>query len=136
MAAPFNQRRGRSTCGTFGSATVCLAKTSVKEATPTDVFARHKGISVVGNVLWFVLAGWWLARAPDPRGALVPDDHRHPTLRRQRRRRRRAKYCHNGGMAFAHHHGGASRHACVPARGPRSALWTPSWNGRFPGENG
>jgi uncharacterized membrane protein YccF (DUF307 family) len=22
---------------------------------------RHKGISVVGNVLWFVLAGWWLA---------------------------------------------------------------------------
>jgi uncharacterized membrane protein YccF (DUF307 family) len=24
---------------------------------------RHKGISVVGNVLWFVLAGWWLALA-------------------------------------------------------------------------
>jgi uncharacterized membrane protein YccF (DUF307 family) len=23
--------------------------------------ARHKGISVVGNILWFVLAGWWLA---------------------------------------------------------------------------
>lgn len=22
---------------------------------------RHKGISVFGNVLWFVLAGWWLA---------------------------------------------------------------------------
>lgn len=22
---------------------------------------RHKGMSVVGNVLWFVLAGWWLA---------------------------------------------------------------------------
>jgi len=22
---------------------------------------RHKGLSVVGNVLWFVLAGWWLA---------------------------------------------------------------------------
>jgi uncharacterized membrane protein YccF (DUF307 family) len=22
---------------------------------------RHKGISVVGNILWFVLAGWWLA---------------------------------------------------------------------------
>jgi uncharacterized membrane protein YccF (DUF307 family) len=22
---------------------------------------RHKTISVVGNVLWFVLAGWWLA---------------------------------------------------------------------------
>jgi uncharacterized membrane protein YccF (DUF307 family) len=26
-------------------------------ASPT----RHKGLSVVGNVLWFVLAGWWLA---------------------------------------------------------------------------
>ena len=22
---------------------------------------RHKSLSVVGNVLWFVLAGWWLA---------------------------------------------------------------------------
>ena len=22
---------------------------------------RHKGLSVVGNVLWFVLVGWWLA---------------------------------------------------------------------------
>ena len=22
---------------------------------------RHKSVSVVGNVLWFVLAGWWLA---------------------------------------------------------------------------
>ena len=22
---------------------------------------RHAGLSVVGNVLWFVLAGWWLA---------------------------------------------------------------------------
>jgi uncharacterized membrane protein YccF (DUF307 family) len=24
---------------------------------------RYKGLSVVGNVLWFVLAGWWLALA-------------------------------------------------------------------------
>jgi len=24
---------------------------------------RHKGLSVVGNVIWFVLAGWWLALA-------------------------------------------------------------------------
>jgi len=24
---------------------------------------RHKGLSAVGNVLWFVLAGWWLAVA-------------------------------------------------------------------------
>src|SRR6478609_8324516 len=23
--------------------------------------ARHKSLSVIGNVLWFVLAGWWLA---------------------------------------------------------------------------
>ena len=22
---------------------------------------RHKGLSVIGNILWFVLAGWWLA---------------------------------------------------------------------------
>jgi uncharacterized membrane protein YccF (DUF307 family) len=22
---------------------------------------RHKGLSVFGNVLWFILAGWWLA---------------------------------------------------------------------------
>jgi uncharacterized membrane protein YccF (DUF307 family) len=22
---------------------------------------RHKGLSAVGNILWFVLAGWWLA---------------------------------------------------------------------------
>jgi uncharacterized membrane protein YccF (DUF307 family) len=22
---------------------------------------RHKGLSVLGNILWFVLAGWWLA---------------------------------------------------------------------------
>jgi uncharacterized membrane protein YccF (DUF307 family) len=22
---------------------------------------RHKGLSVFGNILWFVLAGWWLA---------------------------------------------------------------------------
>jgi len=22
---------------------------------------RYKGLSVIGNVLWFVLAGWWLA---------------------------------------------------------------------------
>jgi uncharacterized membrane protein YccF (DUF307 family) len=24
---------------------------------------RHKGLSVIGNVLWFILAGWWLALA-------------------------------------------------------------------------
>lgn len=24
---------------------------------------RHKGLSAVGNILWFVLAGWWLALA-------------------------------------------------------------------------
>jgi uncharacterized membrane protein YccF (DUF307 family) len=25
--------------------------------------SRHKGLSVLGNVLWFILAGWWLALA-------------------------------------------------------------------------
>jgi uncharacterized membrane protein YccF (DUF307 family) len=28
---------------------------------PSEI--RHKGLSVVGNVIWFVLAGWWLALA-------------------------------------------------------------------------
>jgi uncharacterized membrane protein YccF (DUF307 family) len=23
--------------------------------------SRHKGLSVIANILWFVLAGWWLA---------------------------------------------------------------------------
>ena len=23
--------------------------------------SRYKGLSIIGNVLWFVLAGWWLA---------------------------------------------------------------------------
>ncbi len=23
--------------------------------------SRHKSLSVIGNVLWFILAGWWLA---------------------------------------------------------------------------
>jgi uncharacterized membrane protein YccF (DUF307 family) len=32
---------------------------------------RHKGISVVGNVLWFVLAGWWLALEHLILGALL-----------------------------------------------------------------
>jgi Inner membrane component domain len=43
-----------------------FGRTLVQSAT------RHKGISVVGNVLWFVLAGWWLAH-----------DHRHPSRRRK-----------------------------------------------------
>jgi uncharacterized membrane protein YccF (DUF307 family) len=25
--------------------------------------SRHKGLSVVANVLWFILAGWWVAPA-------------------------------------------------------------------------
>jgi uncharacterized membrane protein YccF (DUF307 family) len=33
--------------------------------------ARHKGLSVVGNVLWFVLAGWWLALEHLLLGALL-----------------------------------------------------------------
>jgi uncharacterized membrane protein YccF (DUF307 family) len=32
-----------------------FGRTLVQSAT------RHKGISVVGNILWLVLAGWWLA---------------------------------------------------------------------------
>jgi uncharacterized membrane protein YccF (DUF307 family) len=32
---------------------------------------RHKGISVVGNILWFVLAGWWLALEHLILGALL-----------------------------------------------------------------
>jgi uncharacterized membrane protein YccF (DUF307 family) len=32
---------------------------------------RHKGISVVGNILWLVLAGWWLALAHLLTGCLL-----------------------------------------------------------------
>ena len=32
---------------------------------------RHKGLSVVGNVLWFVLAGWWLALGHVTTGVLL-----------------------------------------------------------------
>ena len=35
--------------------------------------------SAIGNVLWFVLCGWWLALGHLVTGvAAVPDDHRHP----------------------------------------------------------
>jgi uncharacterized membrane protein YccF (DUF307 family) len=33
--------------------------------------SRHKGLSVVANVLWFILAGWWLALAPLFAGILL-----------------------------------------------------------------
>jgi uncharacterized membrane protein YccF (DUF307 family) len=32
---------------------------------------RHKGLSAVGNVLWFLLAGWWLALAHLLTGVLL-----------------------------------------------------------------
>jgi uncharacterized membrane protein YccF (DUF307 family) len=32
---------------------------------------RHKGLSAVANVLWFILAGWWLALAHLLTGALL-----------------------------------------------------------------
>ena len=32
---------------------------------------RHRGLSVVANVLWFVLAGWWLALAHLAAGILL-----------------------------------------------------------------
>ena len=32
---------------------------------------RHKSLSVIGNVLWFVLAGWWLALEHLVAGALL-----------------------------------------------------------------
>jgi uncharacterized membrane protein YccF (DUF307 family) len=34
---------------------------SVARSSPSP--SRHKGLSVVANILWFVLAGWWLALA-------------------------------------------------------------------------
>jgi uncharacterized membrane protein YccF (DUF307 family) len=33
--------------------------------------SRHKGLSAVANVLWFLLAGWWLALAHLITGALL-----------------------------------------------------------------
>ena len=32
---------------------------------------RHKSLSVIGNILWFVLAGWWLALEHLVAGALL-----------------------------------------------------------------
>ena len=32
---------------------------------------RHRGLSVIGNVLWFVLAGWWLALSHLVTGCLL-----------------------------------------------------------------
>lgn len=32
---------------------------------------RHKGLSAIGNVLWFILAGWWLALAHLITGCLL-----------------------------------------------------------------
>jgi uncharacterized membrane protein YccF (DUF307 family) len=32
---------------------------------------RHKSLSVIGNILWFVLAGWWLALEHLIAGALL-----------------------------------------------------------------
>jgi uncharacterized membrane protein YccF (DUF307 family) len=32
---------------------------------------RHKGLSVVANILWFILAGWWLALVHLLAGALL-----------------------------------------------------------------
>jgi uncharacterized membrane protein YccF (DUF307 family) len=33
--------------------------------------SRHKGLSVFANILWFVLAGWWLALAHLVAGCLM-----------------------------------------------------------------
>jgi Inner membrane component domain len=44
--------------------------------TPT----RHQGLSVLGNILWFILAGWWLALAHLVTGhPSLLDDNRCPT---------------------------------------------------------
>jgi uncharacterized membrane protein YccF (DUF307 family) len=32
-----------------------------KNAMTRRASTRHKGLSVIGNILWFILAGWWLA---------------------------------------------------------------------------
>ena len=40
--------------------------------------------SAIGNVLWILLFGWWLALGtPDHGRRPVPDDHRHPAGSRQ-----------------------------------------------------
>ena len=41
--------------------------------------SRRKGLSTFANILWFVLAGWWLALAQAHRGLpALHHDHRHP----------------------------------------------------------
>jgi len=40
--------------------------------------------SLIGNIIWFILAGWWLALGhPHHRRAHVPHDHRHSAWTRQ-----------------------------------------------------
>jgi hypothetical protein len=40
---------------------------------------------------------------------------------------REHKYCHDGGMAFAHHHGGLAPEGLPARRCPRSPSWPRSW---------
>jgi hypothetical protein len=42
---------------------------------------RLKGLGVIANILWFILAGWWLARPPRDRDPSLLDDYRHPPRR-------------------------------------------------------
>ena len=59
----------------------------------TTVERRDAGApSCLGNVLWLVLAGWWLALAHIVTGlAPVRHDHRHPVRHRQLQARSRSR---------------------------------------------
>src|SRR4051812_11171347 len=64
----------------FGIASLRIGLFALWPFGKTVVKRADAGIaSAIGNVLWFVLCGWWLALGHIVTGrAALPDDHRHP----------------------------------------------------------
>jgi hypothetical protein len=61
----------------FGIALFRLAGFAAWPFGRTTVPAPGVGaVSALGNVVWFLLIGWWLALLQRGRGRVLPDDHR------------------------------------------------------------
>ena len=69
----------------FGIASLRIGRFALWPFGKTVVERRDAGAaSVIGNVLWILLCGWWLALGHlDHRPAAVPYDHRHPARARE-----------------------------------------------------
>ena len=69
----------------FGIAALRIAVFALWPFGKTVIKRQDAGIaSGIGNVIWFVLCGWWLALAHLITGtAAVPDDHRDPARARE-----------------------------------------------------